>query len=308
MQKQKVGLWGLNLRLPIQDRGTQALVVTNFLGNVVRLLSNLILARFLSPDAFAITGLAATVIFAFAMVSDGGFRAFILRHKQGDSSEVLNTLWSAKLVRNLVLALLVFAGSSTIAQYFAVSDLALVLKVLCLIFIIDGFLPISYIAIERQNRVSTVMYIRFLCTLLSTIYSVVGVYLYQSYWPIVHSMVLNYLLQAILGYWLIGVKGSRWSFDRTILVEFLAWAKYIIPSSIITFLLMQFDKLLLAKNLSVTELGLYFVAFNFSSAAATFTIQYARGVLQPYMSIVYRETPDTFSARYYAKRTKISLV
>lgn len=278
------------------------------LGNVVRLLSNLILARFLSPEAFAITGLAATVIFAFNMISDGGFRAFILRHKQGGEDNVLNTLWTVKLLRNLVLAVLLFVFSGVISQFFGVEELDDVLKVLSLIFIMDGLVPIGFIAIERQNKVSVIMYITFLCNVLSTIYSVVGVYYYQTYWPIIHSMVLNYVLQIAMTYVVIGNAGTAFAINKVILKELLSWAKYIIPSSIITLLLMQFDKMILSKSLTVTELGLYFVAFNFSSAAMTFSIQYARGVLQPYLSKLYRETPDVYLERYYGKKLKLSIL
>ncbi|MFT5419560.1 MAG: lipopolysaccharide exporter [Candidatus Endobugula sp.] len=293
--------------VPFKDKGTQALFVTTFFGNVLRLFSNLVLARFLSPEAFAITGLASTIIFAFNMVSDGGFRAFILRHKLGDEDHLLNTLWTVKLIRNLVLAFLMFFLSDQLAAYFGIVDLALVLKVLCFVFIFDGFLPIAYIVIERENKVAMVMYIKFLCTLCSIIFSVVGVYYYNTYWPIIYSMVLNYVLQVLFGYIFVGAKGSALSVDKAIFFEFLDWAKYIIPSSVITLLLMQLDKLVLAKTLTVSELGLYFVAFNFSSAAAAFSIQYSRSVLQPYMSVIYRISPNQFLEKYYAKKMFISI-
>ena len=76
----------------LKDSGMQALVFTNLFGNIIRLASNLILARLLSPEAFAITGLAATVIFAFGMISDSGLRAFILKHEKGDEEYLLKTL------------------------------------------------------------------------------------------------------------------------------------------------------------------------------------------------------------------------
>lgn len=291
-----------------KDKGTQALVVTNVLGNVVRLLSNLILARFLSPEAFAITGLASTVIFAFNMVSDGGFRAFILRHKSGDDDSVLNTLWTIKFIRNLILAALMFVFSDALAGFFEVAELALVLKVLSLGFVIDGIVPIGFISIERQNRVSAIMYITFVSTVLSTVFSIVGVYFYQNYWPIIYAMVLNYAFQAVISYLFIGGKGTAFAINVKIAKEFMGWVRYIIPSSIITLLLMQFDKVILSKNLTVEELGLYFVAFNFSSAAATFTIQYARGVLLPYMSQIYREAPEVYRERYYEKKYKLSIL
>lgn len=291
-----------------KDKGMQALVVTNILGNVIRLFSNLVVARFLSPEAFAITGLAATTVFAFSMISDGGFRAFILKHKDGDEDSVLNTLWTIKLIRNFLLIVLMYAFSGKIAAYFEIDDLTLVLQVLCLVFLFDGLMPISFIAIERQNRIAKVMYIRFAAMVLSTSGMIVAVYFFRNFWPIVFSMVANQVVQVVLAYCLIGKKGTALAIDKVIFKEFLGWVRYIIPSSLMTLVLLQFDKVILGKSLSTEELGLYFVAFNFSSAAATFTIEYARGVLQPYLSIVYRETPDQYLEKYYAKKQKICLL
>lgn len=297
-------------RLPsaFQDQGMQALIVTNVLGNVIRLLSNLLLARWLSPEAFAITGLSATVIFAFNMISDGGFRAFILRHQKGDEISLLKTLWTIRLLRNVVLACLMFVFSDAIARYFAIDDLSLVLKVLCICFIVEGFLPIGFIAIERQNRIARIMYVRFASTLLSTLFMIVGVFYVQTYWPIVFSMIANQIFQMLLGYFFIGYKGTGFFIRKDVALELFGWAKYVIPSSIITLILVQIDKVIFGKTLSISELGLYFIAFNFSAAAATFTIEYARGVLQPYLSTVYRESPDRYMAMLYSKKQRMSLL
>ncbi len=75
-----------------KDSGVKALFVTNLFGNLLRLISNLILARLLSPDIFALTGLAVTTLFALEMMSDTGVRAFILKHKSGDQTKFLQTV------------------------------------------------------------------------------------------------------------------------------------------------------------------------------------------------------------------------
>jgi len=290
-----------------QDSGVRALMVTSLLGNIIRLLSSLILARLLSPEAFAVTGLAATVIFAFNMVTDGGFRAFILKHHNGDEIYLLKTLWTIKFCRNVILALLMFVSSDAIAVYFAITDMALVLKVLCLVFIVDGLMPIGFIAIERQNRIARVMYVRFASALLTTIFMIGGVFYTRDIWPIIASMIMNNVFQVFLGYFFIGFHGTGFAMNKSIFTEFMGWAKFIIPSSVITLILLQFDKVMLGRILSVSELGLYFVAINFSSAAASFVIEYARGVLQPYLSIEYRERPDTYIERKYQKKQRLSL-
>ncbi|MFT6221656.1 MAG: O-antigen/teichoic acid export membrane protein [Candidatus Endobugula sp.] len=291
-----------------KDSGMQALMLTSFFGNLVRLSSNLVVARLLSPEAFAITGLAASVMFAFNMISDAGFRAFILRHKEGDETYLLKTLWTLRLVRNTIIAVLMFAFSDAIASYFAIEDLALVLKVLCLAFILEGFVPIGFLAIERQNKIARIMYVRFSCSVISTMFMVLGVYYTQNYWPMIAAMIVNHALYIIIGSFFIGWHGSGFALNKKIFLELMAWAKYIIPSSVITLLLVQFDKLMLGKTLSMAELGIYFIAINFSAAAATFTIEYARGVLQPYFSLIYRESPELYLEKVYQKKQRLSML
>jgi O-antigen/teichoic acid export membrane protein len=137
---------------------------------------------------------------------------------------------------------------------------------------------------------------------------VVGVYYAQNYWPIIAAMIMNHVLQIIIGSIFIGWHGSGFALHKNIFFELMSWAKYIIPSSVITLLLVQFDKVMLGKTFSVTELGVYFVAINFSSAAATFTIEYARGVLQPYFALVYRESPELYLDKVYKKKQRLSML
>jgi O-antigen/teichoic acid export membrane protein len=294
--------------MSFKNSAVKALFFTNFFSNVIRLLSNLVIARVLSPEAFAITGLASTIIFTFNMLSDGGFRSFVLRHKDGENVTLLTTLWTVKLFRNVFLALLLFSTSGFLGDFFEISEMSSVLKVLSLVFIFEALKPMADFVAERQNRVATVMYLHFVCYLLSTAVIVIGVYLYQTYWAIIVGMLANGLFVVVGSYLVLGLKGIGFRLNKDVLVEFMAWAKYIIPSSIITLLLMQLDKLIFSKALSVSELGLYYVAFNFSSAAMTLSVQFARKVLQPKMSKVFRENLSQFKEIYYDSRWRVSLI
>ena len=218
----------------LKNPGVQALFITNIVSNITRLLSNLLLARLLSPEDFAITGLATTIIFAFNMLSDGGFRSFIIRNKHGEDVELLGTLWTTKCIRNIFLAIILFLTSDSIAVYFAIPELALVLKVLCLNFLFDAIRPISNWVAERQNRVATVMYLEFVCYMLSVIIMLAGTYYYRTFWPIIAGMMSNELFKVVGGYWILGNRGSMLTLNTKILKEFFHWAKYIVPSSIIT--------------------------------------------------------------------------
>jgi O-antigen/teichoic acid export membrane protein len=306
LKKLSVKINALQSFVAKKDSAIKALFVTNMFGNILRLVSNLILARLLSPDTFALTGLAVTIVFAIEMMSDGGIRPFILRHKSGDQAEFLQTTWTIQLIRNILLTTLLFFSAETLAGYFKIGELEDVLKVLCITVLLRGFVQIGYIALERQYKIALIMYIQFWCNTFSIIFMVVGVYLTESYWPIVFSSIVRTSLQIFLGHFFIGYHGTGFRWDSRLLFEFLGWAKYIIPSSFITLIIMQVDKLVLGNTLSTTELGLYFVAFSLSSAVFLVCNQYVKGVLQSYLSIVYRETPSQYVEKYYQKKNKLT--
>jgi O-antigen/teichoic acid export membrane protein len=305
LKKLSVQINALQSFIAKKDSGIKALFVTNMFGNILRLVSNLILARLLSPDTFALTGLAITIVFALEMMSDGGVRPFILRHKSGDQAEFLQTTWTIQLIRNFLLTTLLFFSAETLAEYFKIGELEDVLKVLCITVLLRGFVQIGYIALERQYKIALILYIQFWCNTFAIIFMVVGVYFTESYWPIVFSSIVRTSLQIFLGHFFIGYHGTGFRWDSRLLFEFLGWAKYIIPSSFITLIIMQVDKLVLGSTLSTTELGLYFVAFSLSSAVYLLCHQYVKGVLQAYLSIVYRETPSQYIEKYYRKKNKL---
>jgi O-antigen/teichoic acid export membrane protein len=68
-----------------------------------RLVSNLILARLLFPEAFGIMALVTVVLVGLAMFSDAGIGPAISQNARGDDADSLNTAWTINVLRGAVL-------------------------------------------------------------------------------------------------------------------------------------------------------------------------------------------------------------
>lgn len=281
---------------------------TSMLSNLLRLGSNVLIASWLSPAAFALTGLVMAIYFAMEMLSDAGFKAFVLRHEQGSKGDFLATVWTAKLLRGLLLSALLFLSAGVIATFFSIADLELALQLVCLSFLFTALQPISYISAEREGKVSKVLVIEFYVYVAATLVTVLGVHFTKSVWFLVASPILSEFLKVIVGFVYLGRFGSYLKMNREIMMELLGWAKFILPSSAITLVISQLDKAILGKTLSLTELGLYFIACNLAGAAGAFVINFARRVLEPYLAQQYRENYTEFKTEYYQKRLKTTLL
>src|SRR5688572_30143338 len=69
---------------------------------VIRLASNLILARLLFPDVFGLMALVNVFIGGLAMFSDIGIGPAIIQNKRGNERTFLNTAWTIQIGRGLM--------------------------------------------------------------------------------------------------------------------------------------------------------------------------------------------------------------
>ena len=83
------------------------LLGSNLTSQALRLASNLLLARWLAPDAFGLIAAVNTLYFGLVMFSDLGIWQSIVRSDRGQHPRMLGTAWSVQLLRGVVLALAV---------------------------------------------------------------------------------------------------------------------------------------------------------------------------------------------------------
>jgi O-antigen/teichoic acid export membrane protein len=282
---------------------TNALLVTISISVVLSFFSNLVLTRLLTPESFAIIGLVGSIFFILNLTSDAGFIPYIIRSKDGESTKVLDTVWSIRAIRGAVLATILTLVSKPVAVFIGSPDLFLVFTVCSVALLLDGLQSLSHATAERRNLVAKPLYIELGHLLFSKIVIISIAWLYHSYWAFVIGMLVDEFAKVITSYKLYNNSKRNFKIDRHLALDFWQYSKLIIPASILTVVLVQGDKIVISRILTLSEVGIYYLAFNLSRIGSQFVESYCTRIVFPYLSEVYINGTENFKLEIYKKKS-----
>lgn len=289
-------------------RDTNIVVISVILTNLIRALSSVVLTRLLVPEVFGIAGVIASIIFTFGMVSDLGFQAFVVRHPDGDKPRFLDTIWTMAVLRSVILTVAALMLAPATADLFGKPELTPVIAVAAFIFIIEGTASLTLLTALRHKQILRLSLLELTVLVLQIGLSFVLAYLWRNYWAILVSILVSGAFKTLLSYVLFSNSLRRPAFNRQYIRDLWNFARFVTGSSIITLLLMQGDKLVLARLMPLDQFGFYMLAGNLAAAPLAFTTAYASRVLFPYYSKAWRDGSKDLCAPFYAKRRLPSLL
>jgi len=281
---------------------TNVVVLSVILTNVLRAVSSMILTRLLVPEVFGIAGIIASIHFTVSLASDLGFQAFVVRHNDGDEPRFLNTVWTVSVIRSALLALVLITLASPIAQVFGKPELAPLVAVSGLIFILEGVASLSLLTALRRRLILKLSILELIVLVFQITVSTVLAFLWGSYWAILGALLASGGLKSLLSYTMFEGSLQKPAWDRNYLRDLWSFARFVTGSSIIFLMISQVDKLVLARVMPLEQFGFYMLGTNLASAPFAFASAYASRVLYPTYAQLWREGRTDLRERFYAKR------
>ncbi len=289
-------------------RDTNIVFASVIATNLLRAVSSVILTRLLVPEAFGIAGIIASVSFTLGMMADLGFQPFVVRHRDGDVPRFLDTVWTIAIMRSVAIMTVMAGLSQPIAGLIGKPELAPLIAVASVGFLIDGLASLTLMTALRHRMVLRLSVVEFGVALFQLGVAVVLAWMWGNYWAILVAMLMASVAKTALSY-LAFPDARRWfGFDRGYALELWKFARFVTGSSLITIVIMQFDKWVLAALMPLDEFGFYILAVNLASAPLAFTAAYPSRVLYPYCAQVWRDGVEDLRACFYAKRQLPSLL
>jgi len=297
-----------SMRRFVAGRRLGALVGSHSIISVLRIAGNLVLTRLLAPEAFGAVGVITAVSYFLTMLTDMGFNGFVIRHRDGDKPHFLNVVWTARLIRNVLLCALMFAFAGPLAAAFGKSELTAAITVCSFIILIDGLRSMSFVLAERQRRVAYVSAVELAAFVIQTATAVLAASLLGTYWAIVIAMFAGAIANLVFSYALFAHSLQRPAFDRRILKDLFDFAKFVMPSSAITLAISQADRIVVGRRLGLADFGLYMIGVNLAAAAKGLINAWAARIIYPQFAELGRTAPDAAAASYYPNRRKLALL
>ena len=202
---------------------------------VMRLLSNLILARLLFPEAFGLMALVNVFLQGLQMFSDIGIGPSIIQNKGGDQPDFLHTAWTLQIIRGFVLWLVTLLLAWPVAKFFAVTNpdamqLVRLLPVVALTALIGGFTSTSVFTLNRKLNMARITLLECIPQLFSLLVMIACGWLWRSVWALVAGGLTFSLVRLVLSHlWNDGPK-DRLGWNADALQQLIHFGRWIFLS------------------------------------------------------------------------------
>lgn len=273
-----------------------------------RLASSLVLTRLLTPAAYGIFGILYSFLFIVELVSDVGFTGLLIRHPRGREPVFVHTIWTIRLIRSVINCLIIFFGAPIAAHIYNLPQLTDPLRLLSLMFLLAGGESMAYILAQRDQRARISNYADMIANAAMAIF-VIGVALViRDHYALILGALFRRLLITVSSHFFYRNVGVAIAFDREAVREQFRFARFAIPSSILTVVLSQYDKVLLLKFSSLSLVGIYTIAGNIVAPVSGVIVHNARAVLYPRFAAYFRTDRSSARVRYYSENRRLLLI
>lgn len=222
-------------------------------------ISNMVLARLLSPEVFGIIATVNMVVSFADMFTEAGFQKYLIQHqfvKDEKIEEYLNVAFWTNLLLAVFLFFIIVLGSEYFATFVGCKGYEDVLIISSLALPLTSFSSIQEGYYKKNFEFKQLFYLNILGALIPFIITIPMAYLGYSYWALVCGNLSKYFLQAIF----LTVK-SKWKpklfFSFAILKKMFQYTIWTLFEKIVIWFSSQADVFIIGNILSVYYLGLY---------------------------------------------------
>lgn len=272
-------------------RGTIWLIGSQGLGQLIRFVSNLILARILFPEAFGIMALVNICIIGINMFSDLGIEASVIQNDRCDP-DFLNTAWTIQIMRGFILCVAAIMVAIPFSAYYEQPILRYMLPVAGLGVLIDGFKSTALYTANRKLHLRKLQILDVSVQAIAASTMVIIAWLTHSIWALVSGSLVVSLTRLCASHLFFPEIRNRLRFDKEASRSILSFGIWLFLSSIVTFLAQTGDRLLFGKLIPLSMLGVYSIALTLNEVPTRLISQIAFKILFPSLSRIRREGGD----------------
>jgi O-antigen/teichoic acid export membrane protein len=248
---------------------------------VLRLVNNVILARLLAPPILGLMAVVNSIRTGVELLSDVGIMQNIISSPRGEEPDFYDTAWTLQAIRGLVLAAICLILAVPLARFFEYPELAAILPVASLFFVFTGFDSTARPLIQKQLQVARLNVFDIAIAVVSVIVHVTLALITPTIWALILGSVLTGAATLIGSFLFIPGMRHRFMIDPESARQVLKFGKWVFLSSIVYFFAMNFDRLYFAKQITLSQLGVYGIARSLADVISLFVGRASSFVLYP---------------------------
>ncbi len=224
------------------------------------------IAYLLSPEAYGLVAIATIITSFLQMILANGFTSALIQ-KQGNTKDVYTSadfIFSFNLLLSFVFYLIIFFSSSEIAKFFHNPEAEHVVSILSISLIINAFGNVQLAILQKGMEFKSIFLRQIMPVSSQLVVTLPMALIGYGVWALVAGKLISDIIAAGILWWKSDWK-PKFNFNFRKNIDIIKFGLYIMGSSIIAWLLIQGDNVIVGKFLSTKELGLYKTGFDFNS-------------------------------------------
>ena len=282
--------------------GTLWSATQKFSVSIISFLSNIVLARLLTPADYGCIGMLSIFIAISNSLIYGGFISALIQAKE-TSDKDYNTVFYWNLIVSLILYLMLFFFAPFIADYYRIQQLCQVLRVQGIILIINGFSAIQLSILRRNLDFNRLAIFNIIASVAAAIVAISLAIYGLGVWALVLQQIVLSLVNCILLWtrtsWRPSLSFSIDSFRRL-----FSYGGFLLINEIINTLCDNIQGLLIGRRFSPSIMGYYSQAKKLEEVPTQSISQVVTQVTFP----IYSKIQDDKSRLYRGVKETLSLM
>jgi O-antigen/teichoic acid export membrane protein len=280
-------------------------VVIGFVAQVLlRLVSSVVLTRFIHPETYGLMDLITTIVVALHLFSDIGLLPCIVQSPRGDDPRCINTVWTMILIRGVILFFIACAIAVPISHAYHRPILAWLLPVVGSINLLESLASTGVLVLARHVQRGRLVLIEFIGAVFTFLGTLIAIFFWNRagfdavihgrvphlpfdeslVWTIVMGSALGRAVATTLTYVIIPGPRPRFDLERQTIRDVFGFGRWVFLSTTTHFVSQQGDRLLAPKVSDFTTNGLYGRALGLVAIGTGLIEQLANTVVFPIIS------------------------
>lgn len=222
---------------------------------IIMFISNLFLARLLTPSDFGIIAMIMIFIAISSAIVDSGFASALIQKKEIDSVDY-STVYVVNTVLSLFIYLVIFLIAPIISRFYENEALVFVLRVSGLVLIVNAMSIVQTAKFKRELNFKYIGIISIVSSIIGCSIGVIMAFHGYSYWSLVFQTLIIAIIRSFLLFYLSPWKPS-FHFSSRSFCSLFKFGSMILFSSILDTIYTNMIPLILGKSFSSRTLGNY---------------------------------------------------
>ncbi|MDR7073185.1 lipopolysaccharide biosynthesis protein [Fictibacillus barbaricus] len=247
---------------------------------IAGLLTSIFLASLLTPGVFGIVGMALVVVGFLYVIQEAGLSSVIVQKKDLTKS-ILSTAFFLNIIFSIILVILVIAAAPSIARFYHQPSIENLLYYSSAGIIIASVSITQRGLLMRNKQFKKLTLIDLSAEILTGVLSILLAFLGYPILAVGLSMLFRAAIQSFFLLLLVGIKDVVGKPDFRLIKVILPFSINVLGTRVVNFVRNNIDYLLIGKMLGSYSLGLYTIAFQWSTVARFYFSQSIANVAFP---------------------------